>query len=136
MPVGKIIAVVLWITGILIFISDYSKAKRCTCETTAVVTDVVKENHFRHRSHGSRLETYYCPIIEFTTRDRPCRIKTNFKSTYPETYKIGRQLKIQYNPNNSRDLKLQENTVWEGVIGMGIMFLFGAVMYYISIRTS
>ncbi len=134
MLTGKIIAVVLWISGILVFISEFSKAKRCTGETTAVITGVTKEEHWRHRSHGSKRVTYYYPTIEFTVRDRTYRIKTNIKAQSPEVYKIGGQLNIQYDPENPYDLKLRGNTLWDGVIGMGIMFLLGAILYYISIR--
>ncbi len=134
MPVGIIIAIFLWITGILIFISDYSKAKRCTGETTAVITDVAKEEHWRHRSHGSGRETYYYPIIEFAVRDKSYRVKTNIKATCSETFIKGDRLKIQYNPENPYDLKLHENSLRDGLIGMGIMFLLGTVIFCISIR--
>ena len=128
MLAGKIAAIVFWIFGILIFISDYLKIKRCTVETTAVIVDVTKETHWKHGSHASRRQvTYYYPSIEFPTPDKTIRVKTNIKGCHPDTYKPGNRLNIRYNPQNPSDLKLRENTLWEGVIGMGIMFLLGAV---------
>lgn len=134
MLTGIIIGVTFWIMGILIFIAEYSKLKRCTGKTAAVIVDVIKEDRWRYRKHGSRRETHYYPVLELTVRDKVYRVKTNIKSTSPDTYTPGNKLDIQYDPQNPSDLKLQGNTLWEGVIGMGIMFFLGTVFAYICCR--
>ena len=58
------------------------------------------------------------------------------KAYHSETYTEGGRLDIQYNPQNPSDLKLQGNSLWESVIGMGFMFLLGAVFAYIGIKAS
>ncbi len=133
MPILKIIAVFFWITGILLFISDYLEDKRCTVETTAVIVDVIKETHLRHGSHASRRQVNnYYPTIEFFVPGKTVRVKTRIKGYHRDSFKPGEQLNIRYNPKNPSDLKLREYSLWEGVIGMGIMFLLGAVFFYIS----
>ena len=137
MIIGIIIGIFLWIIGILVFVSDFSKAKRCTGETTAVIVDVTKETHLRHGKHAPRGPvTYYYPIIEFSTPEKSYRVKANIKTTNSDTCKKGNQLKIQYNPQNPYDLKLQGNSKWDGAIGMGIFFLLGAVLMFISMRSA
>ena len=122
--------------GILIFISDYSKVRRCTAKATAIVVDVIKEEHWKYRKHGSGYETNYYPVIEFAVGDKKYRVKTGIKAYHPDTYIEGAELDIQYNPHNPSDLKLQGNSLWENVIGMGFMFLLGAVFAYIGIQAS
>ena len=135
MPVLKIIAFVFWITGILLFLSDYLEDKKCTVATTAVIADVIKETHLRHSSRGPRRQVNnYFPIIEFSVPGKTVRVKTRIKGYRPDTFKPGEQLNIRYNPKNPADLKLQEYSLWEGVIGMGIMLLLGAVFFYLSMR--
>lgn len=135
MLAGKIVAIVFWIFGILIFISDFLKDRRCTGETTAVIVDITKETLLRHGTHAPRGRvTYYYPTIEFSTPDKTILVKTRIKGYRSETFQKGKQLNIRYNPQNPSDLKLRENSLWEGVIGMGIMFLLGAVFFYISMR--
>lgn len=131
---GIIIGIVFWIMGILIFISEYSENKRCTEKASAVIVDVIKEERWRYRKHGSRYVTHYYPILEFPVRDKIYRVKTVIKATLPDTYKQGNRLDILYNPQNPADLKLQKNTVWEGVAGMILMFVFGTIFAYIAIR--
>ena len=48
---GVIIGVVFFIMGILIFVSDYLKFKRCTAEASAVIADVIKEEHWNSGKH-------------------------------------------------------------------------------------
>ncbi len=133
MPILKIIGSFFWILGILIFISDYLKTKRCTGETTAVIVNVTKETHRSYGSHASKRQTnYYYPTIEFSTPDKTIRVKTNIKRRRPDSFQSGGELKIRYNPQNPSDLKLQENSLWESVIGMGFMFFLGAIFFYIG----
>ncbi len=134
MLIGIIIGVFFFLMGLLIFISAYLKDKRCTCETTAVILDVTKEIHWRYRSHGSRRQTYYYPFIEFSTPEKTIRVKAIAKALRPEVFIKGEQLTIQYNPDNPYDLKLQGNSLLEAAIGMGIMFLLGGMLIYISVR--
>ena len=122
--------------GILIFISDYSKVKRCTEKASAIIVDVIKEEHWKYRKHGSGYETNYYPVIEFAVGDKKYRVKTGIKAYHSDTYKEGTELDIQYNPQNPSDLKLPGNSLRESVIGMGFMFLLGAVFAYIGIRAS
>ena len=122
--------------GILIFISEYSKVRRCTAKAAAIVVDVIKEEHWKYRKHGSGYETNYYPVIEFAVGDKKYRVKTRIKAYHPDTYTEGAELDIQYNPQNPSDLKLQGNSLRESVIGMGFMFLLGAVFAYIGIRAS
>ena len=117
-------------------ISDYSKVRRCTDKATAIVVDVIKEEHWKYGKHGSGYETNYYPVIEFAVRDKKYRVKTRIKAYHSDTYKEGGELDIQYNPQNPSDLKLQGNSLRESVIGMGFMFLLGAVFAYIGIRAS
>ena len=131
---GIIIGIVFWLMGLLIFISDYSKAKRCTAEATAVIVDVIKDEHWRYRKPGSGYVTYYYPVLEFVVQDKIYRVKTILKATRSDTYIKRNPLKIQYNPQNPSDLKLPGYSLWEGVIGMGFMFFLGAVFAYIGIR--
>ncbi len=77
-------------------------------------------------------KTYFYPVIEFAAADKTIRVKTNFKAFYPDTFSKGKLLSIQYNPQNPYDMKLRGKSLWEGVIGMGFMFLLGAVIIYIS----
>ena len=122
--------------GILIFISDYSKVRRCTDKAAAIVVDVIKEEHWKYRKHGSGYETNYYPVIEFVVGDKKYRVKTGIKAYHSDTYKKGTELDIRYNPQNPSDLKLPGNSLRESVIGMGFMFLLGAVFAYIGIRAS
>ena len=131
---GIIIGIVFLVMGILIFITEYGKNKRCTAEADAVITDVIKEERWKRSNHGSGRQTYYYPVIEFPVRDKIIRVKTRIKASLPETYKKGDRLNILYNPKNPADLKLPGNTIWEGAVGMGIMFLLGAIFAYIGIR--
>ena len=135
MPVLKIIAVVFWITGILVFLSDYLEDKRCTVETPAVIVDVIKETHLRYGSHAPRRQVNnYYPTIEFSVPGKTVRVKTRIKGYRSDTFKPAEQLNIRYNPKNPADLKLQEYSLLEGVIGMVIMILLGVVFFYISMR--
>ena len=136
MLTGIIIGITFWIMGILIFISDYSKVRRCTDKAAAIVVDVIKEEHWKYRKHGSGYETNYYPVIEFAVRDKKYRVKTRIKAYHSDTYKEGAELDIQYNPQNPSDLKLQGNSLRESVIGMGFMFLLGAVFAYIGTHAS
>ena len=136
MLTGIIIGITFWIMGILIFISDYSKVRRCTDKAAAIIVDVIKEEHWKYRKHGSGYETNYYPVIEFAVRDKKYRVKTRIKAYHSDTYKEGAELDIQYNPQNPSDLKLQGNSLRESVIGMGFMFLLGAVFAYIGIHAS
>ena len=122
--------------GILIFLSDYSKVRRCTDKATAIIVDVIKEEHWKYRKHGSGYETNYYPVIEFAVGDKKYRVKTGIKAYHSDTYTEGGKLDIRYNPQNPSDLKLQGNSLWESVIGMGFMFLLGAVFAYIGIKAS
>ena len=122
--------------GILIFISDYSKVRRCTDKAAAIIVDVIKEEHWKYRKHGSGYETNYYPVIEFAVGDKKYRVKTGIKACHSDTYTEGAELDIQYNPQNPSDLKLQGNSLRESVIGMGFMFLLGALFAYIGIRAS
>ena len=122
--------------GILIFVSEYSKVRRCTDKATAIIVDVIKEEHWKYRKHGSGYESNYYPVIEFAVGDKKYRVKTGIKAYHSDTYTEGAELDIQYNPQNPSDLKLQGNSLWESVIGMGFMFLLGAVFAYIGIRAS
>ena len=131
---GIIIGIVFWIMGILVFLSEYLKEKRCTAEASAEIVDVIKTEHWRHNKHRSRTETEYYPILEFAVGDKIFRVKTRLKATRPETYQKGGRLDIRYNPQNPADLKRPANTVWEGVAGMVFMFIMGAVFAYIGIR--
>lgn len=131
---GVIIGVVFFIMGILIFVSDYLKAKRCTTEASAVIADVLKEEHWNSGKHRAGRVTNYYPVLEFAVRDKTYRVKTRLKATQPETFIKGHTLNILYNPQNPADLQLQGKSLWEAVIGMGLMFLLGAVFAYIGIR--
>ena len=132
---GIIIGIVFWIMGILIFISEFLKTKRCTSEASAAIVDVIKQEHWDYRKHGSRHVTYYYPVLEFPAGDKIYRVKTNLKAVFPDTYKQGNRLNILYNPQNPSDLKLPQNSLlWDGIAGMGIMFLLGAIFAYIGIR--
>ena len=136
MLTGIIIGITFWILGILIFISDYSKVRRCSEKAVAIIVDVIKEKHWKYRKHGSGYETNYYPVIEFAVGDKKYRVKTGIKAYHSDTYKEGAELDIQYNPQNPSDLKLPGNSLRESVIGMGFMFLLGAVFAYIGIRAS
>ena len=130
-----IIAVVFWIMGILLFLTDYLEDKRCTVETTAVIVDVIKETHQSTGSHSSRRQiTNYYPTIEFSVPEKTVRVKTRIKGYHPDRFKPGDQLNIRYNPKNPADLKLQKNTLGESVISMVVLLLLGAVFFYFSTR--
>ena len=131
---GIIIGIVFFVMGVLIFITEYGKNKRCTAEADAVITDVIKEERWKRSKHGSGRQIYYYPVIEFPVRGQTIRVKTRIKASLPGTYKKGDRLNILYNPQNPADLKLPGNTIWEGAVGMGIMFLLGAIFAYIGIR--
>lgn len=131
---GIIIGIVFWIMGLLIFLSDYFEIKRCTAEASALIVDVIKDEHWRYRKSRSGYVTYYYPILEFPVRGKTYRVKTILKATRPETFVIGERLNIQYNPQNPADLRRPENKLWESIAGMVFMFLLGAVFAYIGIR--
>ena len=132
MLIGKIIGILLCAAGLMVFISDLWEDKRCTADAAAVILDVIAEVRRRRRRSGSGYRTYYYPVIEFSTPEKTVRVKTNIKAYHPDTFKKGGQLDIRYNPKNPYDLKLREKSLWDGVIGMGIFFLLGAALIYIS----
>ena len=134
MLIGKIIGISLWIIGLLVFLSEYLQARRCTCEASAVIVDVYEEVHLGGNSHRLERRTWYYPVIEFSTPEKTIRAKPRIKGYHPDTFVKGKQLDILYNPENPYDLKRRENTVWDGVIGMGIFFLLGAIFFYVSAR--
>ena len=92
MLTGIIIGITFWILGILIFISDYSKVRRCSDKATAIIVDVIKEEHWKYRKHGSGYETNYYPVIEFVVGDKKYRVKTGIKAYHSDTYKKGTEL--------------------------------------------
>ena len=131
---GIIIGITFGVMGILIFLSEYCKAKRCTAEASALIVDVIKDEHWRYRKNRSGYVTYFYPVLEFAAGDKTWRVKTVLKATRPETFQKGERLNILYNPQNPADLKRPENTLWEGVAGMAFMFILGAVFAYIGIK--
>lgn len=131
---GIIIGAVFWVAGLIVFISDYLKVKRCTGEAEAVILDVKEEVHWRGNTHGSRRKIYYYPIIEFSTPDKTVRVSVNSKGYHPDTYIKGEKLKIQYNPQNPYDVKLRETSLWESAAGMVFLILLGTVLSYFCIR--
>ena len=133
---GIIIGLFFWISGILIFVSEFSKTKRCTSEASAVILEVREEVHWNNRSNGSSRKTYYYPVIEFSTPEKTIRAKTNIKGYNPDTFIPGGQIDIQYNPKNPYDLKRKGNKLWEGVVGMVFMFLLGTVFFFIGLRAN
>ena len=132
MLIGKIIGILLCAAGLMVFISDLWEDKRCTADAAAVILDVIAEVRRRRRRSGSGYRTYYYPVIEFSTPEKTIRAKPRIKGYHPDTFVKGKQLDILYNPENPYDLKRPGNTVWEGVIGMGIFFLLGAIFFYVS----
>ena len=135
MLIAIIVGIVFGIMGVIIFISEYSEMKRCTCEAEAVVM-AVKEEVQLHRSGRMHYQTYYYPIIEFTAQDRLIRAEPRLKAYTPDFYQPGKQLKILYNPKNPYDLMLEgKNSLQDGIGGMLIMFVLGAIFVYIGMRT-
>ena len=131
---GIIFGVFFWIWGLILFLTDYLQAKRCTAETAAVIVDVAADSYLRRDPRGGKRRIYYHPIVEFRTPEKTVRVRVSSKAYLPDTYVIGETLNIRYDPRNPHDVRLQKRSLRESVIGMIFFFLAGAVLFYVCMR--
>lgn len=84
---------------------EWAKLNRvCTALTSAVVIDI--QEHIR-RTNGLRSKFYY-PVLEYWVDGKQVVNKLNVGS-YPCKYKIGQEVKIQYNPNKVKEIIMKDN---------------------------
>jgi hypothetical protein len=119
-----VLGVLVLLGGLAGLANDLTRSPR-TARADAVVVDVIQ--HVVNRG-GWR----YQPVLEFTADGRRVRFAPGVQVRYRRTFPIGSVQKVEYDPGNPADARLDSTWgrwgQWLAVIGFGLMlFVIGGL---------
>ncbi|WP_130838173.1 DUF3592 domain-containing protein [Lachnoclostridium sp. Marseille-P6806] len=128
MDTMKIVAVfgVMFLFGLLVFILDRRKKKRCTMSVIGTVVDVLREEESGEDGNTS---ISYRPVFEYLAEGVSVRSELNFSKGSRRTYQVGQTRELRYNPRKKEEFVVVGES---GGTGAGLFIMVIAAVLLIT----